>query len=102
MRGLYARHAHLEPASGKRGEERNAMTTAALPHWDMTAVFPSLRSPEFDEAFSAFADEVGNLTALFEEHGVGRKEPSPIDDVIVQTFDALLDRLNGVLAQARV
>lgn len=77
-------------------------TAAALPHWDMTAVFPSLRSPEFDDAFRLFADEVANLAALLEEHGVGRGEPKPIDNVTVQTFDGLIDRFNEVLVQARL
>jgi oligoendopeptidase F len=76
-------------------------TAAALPHWDMTVVFPSLESAEFDEAFKIFADDVANLGAVFEEHGIGRHEPAPIDAVTIQTFDVLVDRFNSVLAQAR-
>src|SRR5450759_5499962 len=67
----------------------------------MTVVFPSLESAEFDEAFKIFADDVANLGAVFEEHGIGRHEPAPIDAVTVQTFDVLVDRFNSVLAQAR-
>jgi oligoendopeptidase F len=76
-------------------------TTTGLPHWDMTVVFPSLESQEFDQAFRSFADDVSNLAARFQEHGIGRREPQPTDDATVKTFDDLLDRFNSVRGRAR-
>jgi oligoendopeptidase F len=76
-------------------------TTTALPHWNMTVVFPSLESDEFDEAFRSFIRDVGTLVARFEEDGIGRREPRPIDDATVQTFDQLVDRLNSIFAAGR-
>src|SRR5450759_5055182 len=76
-------------------------TTTGLPHWDMTVVFPSLESQEFDQAFRSFADDVSNLAARFQAHGIGRREPQPTDDATVKTFDDLLDRFNSVRGRAR-
>ena len=38
-----------------------ATTAAALPHWDMTVVYPSLDSPEFAEGFADLRRSVSEL-----------------------------------------
>jgi pepF/M3 family oligoendopeptidase len=76
-------------------------TSTTLPHWDMTVIFPSLQSHEFEQAFRSFVEDVGNLAARFEEHGIGRREPRPMDHATLQIFDGLVEQLNSVLARAR-
>ncbi len=53
----------------------NATSTATLPRWDMTVVFPSLESSEFEEGFRSVCDNINSLAALFDEHKVGGAIP---------------------------
>lgn len=76
-------------------------TTTALPRWDMTVVYPSLESSEFDDAFRSFVDDVQNLSARFEELGIGRRDPQIMDAATVTIFDDIMQRFNDVLSRAR-
>ena len=45
------------------------MTPAApLPHWDLSVVFPSLDSPEFEDGFQAVVAGTARLSALFDPY----------------------------------
>jgi pepF/M3 family oligoendopeptidase len=77
------------------------MTTAALPRWDMSVVFPSLQSPEFEHAFDGLVAEIGALGEVFDAEGVGQREQVPLDDATVRAFDTVLDRYNAVLSALR-
>ena len=48
-------------------------TPSALPHWDVTDVFPSLESPEFAEGFRHALQRIDSLVALVDRLGVPRK-----------------------------
>ena len=37
---------------------------AALPHWDLTPIFPALDSPEFAEAFARLVEDLVELDGL--------------------------------------
>src|ERR1051325_9911522 len=69
---------------------------APLPHWDMTPVFPSLDSPEFQSAFARLKEDIAELVPLFERHGVRRREAGGVDEAFVSAFEEVTGRLNAV------
>ena len=76
-------------------------TTAALPRWDMSVVFPSLESPEFAEGFRSVVAAIDGLGALFDEVGVAAHEPAPLNDATVRSFERVVERYNAVLDEYR-
>jgi pepF/M3 family oligoendopeptidase len=68
----------------------------------MSVVYPSLDSVEFEQDFQALLDEIGALTALFERHGVGKREPAPLDAPTVAAFEEVTSTLNAMVDHARV
>jgi pepF/M3 family oligoendopeptidase len=74
-----------------------AATTTALPHWDMTVVYPGLTSPEFKRDFAALLASLQDLQRLFDQHGVERRDDIPVTDDLVATFEDVLNRYNSVL-----
>jgi oligoendopeptidase F len=58
-----------------------------LPRWDVTDVFPSLTSREFNSATESFGASVARLAALYDHHFVGADNTGTdgIDDVLVAT-----------------
>ncbi|HUG16128.1 MAG TPA: M3 family oligoendopeptidase [Thermomicrobiales bacterium] len=75
------------------------LTKQTLPRWDMSVVYPSLDSPEFELGFAATAAAIEDLAALLDRHGVGC--PAPSIDGAVSCIDELIERFNAVLARAR-
>lgn len=69
--------------------------TAALPHWDMTTVYPSLESPEFDAAFRAIDHKIDDLVRLFDAKVRPTDQPPAIDAELVATFDTVVQAYNG-------
>ncbi len=89
-------------------------TTKALPHWDMTPIYPSLESPQFAQAFSSLLTALSELVALFdicairsEPHVTPSDEPTEISTTtppplpLLPTFETVLTRYNSVLDTAR-
>ena len=72
-------------------------TATALPRWDMTVVYPSLTSPEFDAGFAEAVNGIEDLVALFDARGVGQQEAGPCDELTVATFEEVTNRLNALL-----
>lgn len=70
---------------------------AKLPHWDMSVVYSSIDSPEFEQGFSALADSIKELARLFDEHKIEKAESRPLDDKTINTFEKVINRLNDVL-----
>ncbi len=68
-----------------------------LPHWDMTVVYPSLESDEFQSGFRAALQAIDELAALFDQHHIGLQEPKPLDDTTTQTFETIARRYNEML-----
>jgi hypothetical protein len=56
-------------------ESPPANTTAPLPRWDATDVFPSLHSRELSAARERLGADLDRLVALYDQHGVGEAEP---------------------------
>ncbi len=78
------------------------VTTAKpeLPHWNMTVVYPSLDSPEFEQGFSHVVGSIDDLARLFDEHNIGKTERKPLNDATVRTFETIVKRVNEVLSEA--
>lgn len=78
-----------------------SQTQEALPRWDMTAVFPSLESGEFEGAFRGVEEQIRVLGTLFDRHGVGKVAPAPPDDAVVRAFEEVVEELNRALDEFR-
>ncbi len=79
-----------------------ATTETQLPRWDMTPLFGSLTSPEFEEAFDNLIRDVGALRDLFDAHGVRRLDDGSVDEATAAVFDEVTDRLNGIAERVRL
>lgn len=76
------------------------MTTSVsetLPHWDMTVVYPSLDSPEFDRDLTAVRQAFDDVAALFDRLGIDRRDDYATDDAAIAAFDTVIASLNEVL-----
>ncbi|MDQ3704889.1 MAG: M3 family oligoendopeptidase [Chloroflexota bacterium] len=73
-----------------------ATAETKLPHWDMTVVYPSLDSPEFEQGFSVLTGSIEELARLFDERKIEKSEPAPLDNETVSAFEAVVNRLNEV------
>ena len=71
--------------------------TQTLPHWDMTPIYPSLSSPEFESAFHSVVTSIDDLNALFDRYNIAQRDPAPLDDATVQAFDDVLQHWNAFL-----
>lgn len=75
--------------------------SAALPHWDMTVVYPGLDSPEFEAGFADAITQIADLNTLFDDHAIGLRAPAPLDDQTVATFETVASGYNAVLDAVR-
>ena len=70
---------------------------AALPHWDMTTIYPSVESPEFAAAIAALE---GQIAALEQQVAHLPAGDGTISDAIVTRFEAVIGALDEALALA--
>ncbi|MEY2398357.1 MAG: hypothetical protein QOJ00_1531 [Actinomycetota bacterium] len=75
--------------------------TAALPHWDLSDIYPSLSSREYAAAREAFGAGVVRLEALFGEHDVRGGDHLDVTPAAVEAFEASLGGANEVLNELR-
>lgn len=75
-------------------------TAKALPHWDMTVVYPSLNSPEFDQGFAQFVQQVTDLVQLFNSNDIQAQATINITDDTIQTFETVTTSYNTVLKES--
>jgi pepF/M3 family oligoendopeptidase len=73
------------------------MTNTTLPHWDMTVVYPSLESAEFEQGFRAAIRSIDDLTALFDRDGIALRDPAPLDTATIEAAERAIERYNIVL-----
>ena len=74
-----------------------------LPHWDMTVVYPSLQSPEFEAGFSHAVASISEMQTLFDDKNIrGLDTPPSVDAVLVADFEAAASKFNAVLTELRV
>lgn len=75
-------------------------TTSSLPRWDMTPIYPGLDSPEFDQGFAHFSQQVAGLIELFDSHRIqARPVLGELDDAAIQSFETVTARMNTVLEE---
>ncbi len=75
--------------------------TATLPHWDMTPIFPSLASPEFEQGFRDVTTHIDELAARFDREAIAKREPAALDAATVGAFERVIAQLNAVLDEFR-
>ncbi len=73
------------------------MSSPALPHWDMSVVFPSLTSPEYTAETGAYKTQLAELTALFDQHGIAKLSTPPDAAAAAASFEAVVAALNPLL-----
>ncbi|HET7637161.1 MAG TPA: oligoendopeptidase F, partial [Ktedonobacteraceae bacterium] len=71
--------------------------SSTLPHWDMTVVYPSLQSPEFEEGFSQAVQDIDKLVRLFDEEHIIEQPPAALTDDVIHIFETVVKRYNAVL-----
>lgn len=75
-------------------------TAKALPHWDMTVIYPGLDSPEFNQGFAHFTEHVANLIQLFDSQQIQAQPRSELTDTTISTFEMVTTHLNTLLAES--
>jgi pepF/M3 family oligoendopeptidase len=73
----------------------------ALPHWDMHTIYPGLDSEAYIADSRLLVQEIADLVALFDAHGIALGEPAPLDEDTVLVFELLIERINAVLKHSR-
>ncbi len=68
--------------------------TSALPHWDMTPIFPSLESPEFVAGFDTVVSMIEQMRVEFDAEQIGLQPEAPLDDATVARFERAVALLN--------
>ncbi len=53
--------------------------TNQLPNWDMTPIFPSLESPQFESEFHGALDAIDALSAQFDSFSIRRRAAAPAE-----------------------
>ncbi|MEY2469016.1 MAG: hypothetical protein QOF21_1714, partial [Actinomycetota bacterium] len=77
------------------------MSTTALPHWDLSDLYPSLGSREYAAAREAFGAGVVRLEALFDEHDVRGGDALAVDASTVKAFEESINGANETLNELR-
>ncbi|MGH2560491.1 MAG: M3 family oligoendopeptidase [Thermomicrobiales bacterium] len=72
-----------------------------LPHWDMTVVFPSLESEEFQAGFAGLIGQMDDLSHRFDALGIGQRDGIVIDEALVHAFEAIIGRVDALVRAVR-
>jgi pepF/M3 family oligoendopeptidase len=90
--------------TGKQDPPANGQPPLAkaksLPHWDMSVVYPGLDSAEFQTAFQEIRQSIHALESFFDErqiHGKSRQPTAALTDPEVETFEALVGRIDQTM-----
>lgn len=69
-------------------------TTQQPPHWDMTPIFPSLESSEFEREFASALNGISELASLFDRYQVRRRDTAAVDEQWIRQCEEVLQQLN--------
>ena len=72
---------------------------SALPHWDVSGVFPGLESSEFQAAFTRLGEDLAALGQLFDRAAIGARDATSVDEATTAAFEDATARLNAILAE---
>jgi pepF/M3 family oligoendopeptidase len=74
------------------------VTTEALPHWDLSNVFPGLESDEFVAAIQEVKTKTEQLEQYLNDHAISRGGLIPGDsDTLARAIGGYLERMNALL-----
>ncbi len=65
----------------------------------MTVIYPGLDSPAFKAGYQSVVESIDGLAALFDAHGVGRREGLASGETTVAAFEEVTGRFNAVAEQ---
>jgi pepF/M3 family oligoendopeptidase len=68
-----------------------------LPQWDMSVVYPSLDSAQFEADYQATIEAIADLAAFFDDKAINRVEREP--DNAVEILETAVHRYNSTLDQ---
>ena len=78
------------------------MTNDALPHWDLSNVFPGLESDAFNQAVSVYKDDISGLETYLDQHNIGESGDLPAEPAAFAEVTAgYLQRINALLRAQR-
>ncbi len=72
-----------------------------LPHWDLTPIFPSLESTEFEQEFTGALSAIGELATLFDRYNVRRRDNPAVDAQWVEQWEEVIQHLNALRERLR-
>lgn len=75
------------------------MESNSLPHWDLSEIYPSLDSPEFEDGLAHLAARINALAELFDAHYIERIDNAVTDRKTVETFDTVMTQYNATLEE---
>jgi pepF/M3 family oligoendopeptidase len=67
----------------------------ALPHWDLSNVFPGLDSHEFQQALDELNRRLDDLDAFLDAHDIARGHPPQEPAALKEAVDGFLERANA-------
>ncbi len=68
-----------------------------LAHWDLTEIYPSLESAEFENGFAEVVAQINALEKVFDARNIARTDNANTDAATQETFDAILTQYNATL-----
>ncbi len=81
------------------GKTKTEGATPRLPHWDMTPVYPSLESPEFEAGNKLVLQSINDLVQLFDSLQIGRRDSLTMDEETIGAFETVVERMNNILEE---
>jgi pepF/M3 family oligoendopeptidase len=75
----------------------SAPAAEKLPHWDLSNVYPSLESPEFQQAVDEFNRQVEALEAFLDQHRIARAMNGAAEHLAPLGADAFAAAVNGII-----
>lgn len=71
------------------------------PRWNMSVVFPSLTSSEFNKAFADVLAGIDSLAALFDQEAIQKQEEAPFSKELVAKVEKVIGSYNSFFEQMR-
>ena len=72
------------------------MSQNTLPRWDLSPIFPSLDSSEFQNEFNAVLAKIAESNAKFDQFKIRRRENPSVDAEFITQFETILGDWNAL------
>lgn len=69
------------------------------PRWNMSVIYPSLSSTEFNDAFSAALKGIDSMSALFDKEGINKQDLQPFTPELAAKVDRIIGAYNEFFEQ---